>query len=172
MKVLEGSLPKGAEITSFLGSYTLNIPEGFLKSRKIPLKEHLVAVEQITEENKYSVLGKAGWGTLGAIALGPVGLLAGIVLGGNSKELCCACKLDSGEEFLVTCDTEECQKLKKISIAPKDTSFEGETIEAEAEAVERQDILNAIERLGKLREQGVVTDEEFNAKKAELLAKL
>lgn len=170
MKVLAGSLPNGAEITSFLGSYTLNIPEGFWKSRKISLNDHLVAVEQITEENKYSVLGKAGWGTLGGILLGPVGLLAGIVLGGNSKELCCACKLDTGEEFLVSCDTEECQKLKNLSIAPKDAVFNGETIDAEA--VTRQDILDAVERLGKLRDQGVVTEEEFNAKKAELLAKL
>ena len=96
MKVIGGGLPNGAEISSSMfGKYTLEIPEGFFKSRKVNLNEHLLAMEHITEENKYSILGKAGWGTLGAIALGPVGLLAGLVLGGNSKELCCACKLDT-----------------------------------------------------------------------------
>ncbi len=34
------------------------------------------------------------------------------------------------------------------------------------------DVLETLEKLGALREQGVVTDEEFEAKKAELLAKL
>ena len=34
------------------------------------------------------------------------------------------------------------------------------------------DILNAIEKLGQLREQGVITEEEFAAKKQELLARL
>ena len=117
MKVIGGGLPNGTEISSSIfGSYTLTVPEGFFKSRKISLNDHLSAVEHLTEENKYSILGKAGWGTLGAIALGPVGLLAGLVLGGNSKELCCACKLDTGEEFLVSCDTEECQKLKSLAM--------------------------------------------------------
>ena len=34
------------------------------------------------------------------------------------------------------------------------------------------DILNSIERLGQLREQGTITEEEFEAKKKELLARL
>jgi hypothetical protein len=34
------------------------------------------------------------------------------------------------------------------------------------------DVLNALERLGELLEKGVVSDEEFNAKKADLLSRL
>ncbi len=33
-------------------------------------------------------------------------------------------------------------------------------------------IINAIARLGELKEKGILTDEEFTAKKAELLARL
>ncbi len=171
MKVIGGGLPNGAEINSSLfGSYTLSIPEGFFKSRKVSLNDHLVAVEHITEENKYSILGKAGWGTLGAIALGPVGLLAGIVLGGNSKELCCACKLDTGEEFLVSCETEECQKLKSLAMGNAGKMKEGPVIDAQIE--EKEDVMASIERLGKLRDDGVVSEEEFQQKKAELLSRL
>ena len=169
MNVIGGGIPNGAEISSSIfGKYTLEIPEGFFKSRKVSLNDHLVAVEHLTEENKYSILGKAGWGTLGAIALGPVGLLAGLVLGGNSKELCCACKLDTGEEFLVSCDTEECQKLK--SLAQKNAGKAPALPEVDANAEE--DAMQALERLGKLRDQGIVTEDEFQQKKAELLSRL
>ncbi len=166
MKVIGGGLPNGTEISSSMfGSYTLSVPEGFFKSRKVSLNDHLVAVEHITEENKYSILGKAGWGTLGAIALGPVGLLAGLVLGGNSKELCCACKLDTGEEFLVSCETEECQKLKSLALKSAGKM-------PEIPAVDEEDAMEALERLGKLRDQGVVSEDEFQQKKAELLSRL
>ena len=172
MKVIGGALPNGAEISSSIfGKYTLEIPEGFFKSRKVSLNDHLTAVEHITEENTYSILGKAGWGTLGAIALGPVGLLAGLVLGGNSVELCCACKLDTGEEFLVSCETEECQKLK--SLAQKNAgklAADGPVIEARL--VEKEDVMATLERLGKLRDDGVVTEDEFQQKKAELMSRL
>lgn len=170
MEIIGGSLPKGAEITSFLGSYSLSIPDGFLKSKKIKLKEHLTAVEHITEENKYSILGKAGWGALGGLVLGPVGALAGIVLGGNSKEVCCACKIDSGEEFLVSCTPEEAQKLKALAMSnpARETMTDTITIEAEPE----EDVYAAIEKLGRLRDQGIVTEEEFNEKKAELMARI
>ncbi|MBQ9376439.1 MAG: hypothetical protein IJU05_01360 [Schwartzia sp.] len=112
MELVKGCLPGGSEIDeSMFGTVTLSISEGLLKSRKIKLNDHLVAAERLTEENKHSLLGKAGWGTLGALVLGPVGLLAGLVLGGNSKEICCACKLDTGEAFLVTCTVDEYKKL-------------------------------------------------------------
>lgn len=54
-------------------------------------------LEEVTEENKVRVLGAAGWGAVGAIALGPVGALgaaAGSYGGSNSwrdGEKCCVC---------------------------------------------------------------------------------
>jgi hypothetical protein len=99
-----------------------------------------------------------------------VGLLAVRVLGGNSKELCCACKLDTGEEFLVSCDTEECQKLKSMALKNAGKMTEGPIIEAEIE--EKEDVMATLERLGKLRDDGVVTEDEFQQKKAELMSRL
>ena len=92
------------------------------------------------------------------------------MLGGNSKELCCACKLDTGEEFLISCDTEECQKLKSLAMGNASKMAEGPVIDVTAE--EKEDVMDSLERLGKLRDQGVVTEDEFQQKKAELLSRL
>jgi hypothetical protein len=37
------------------------------------------SVEIVTQSNSTSIMAKAGWGTLGAVLLGPVGALAGIL---------------------------------------------------------------------------------------------
>jgi hypothetical protein len=41
-----------------------------------------------------------------------------------------------------------------------------------AEAVDREEVFQQIRELGRLREEGLITEEEFEAKKAELLARL
>ena len=99
-----------------------------------------------------------------------MGLLAGLVLGGNSKELCCACKLDTGEEFLVSCEIEECQKLK--SLAQKNAGKAANVQIIDAQIEEKEDVMATLERLGKLRDDGVVSEDEFQQKKAELMSRL
>ncbi|MBP5200359.1 MAG: SHOCT domain-containing protein, partial [Schwartzia sp.] len=96
---------------------------------------------------------------------------AGLVLGGNSKELCCACKLDTCEEFLVSCETEECQKLK--SLAQKNAGKLAKNVPViDAQIEEKEDVMATLERLGKLRDDGVVSEDEFQQKKAELMSRL
>jgi hypothetical protein len=41
----------------------------------------------VTEENKKKFLSSAGWGLVGGALLGPVGLVAGALAGGNRKEI-------------------------------------------------------------------------------------
>ena len=41
-----------------------------------------------------------------------------------------------------------------------------------AKATTREEILSTLKELGQLKEAGVLTEEEFNAKKAELLGRL
>ncbi len=43
-------------------------------------------IQEITDENKVKVLGAAGWGALGGLALGPLGLIAGMVLARPSHQ--------------------------------------------------------------------------------------
>ena len=82
-------------------------------ANRIKFSDHIIAADVLTEESKTSILGKAGWGAVGAIALGPLGLLAGVLGGGRSKEICVACELDDGRKFIATASTSEYQDLLK-----------------------------------------------------------
>ena len=161
MKILDGNLPKTASIRSIANDMYIFIPKGLFKMDKISLKEHLTEAKQITEENKHDLLSKAGWSTLGAIALGPAGLLAGLLLGGKRKEVYCACKLDTGEMFCLSCTPIEYQWF-----------IANQKMKEEPGVSTNNEVIAAIENLGKLKEQGILTEEEFNTKKAELLKRL
>ena len=165
MKILDGNLPKNASIRSIANDMFIFIPKGLFKMDKISMKEHLIEAKQITEENKHDLLGKAGWSTLGAIALGPAGLLAGLLLGGKRKEIYCACKLDTGEMFCLACTPVEYQWF---------VANQKEVVEKRHESGNSasSEIIAAIENIGKLKEQGILTEDEFEAKKAELLKRL
>jgi threonine dehydrogenase-like Zn-dependent dehydrogenase len=63
----------------------LHLPVGVWKSDKMKPQD-IASFEIVTEENKASVMGKLGWGAVGAIALGPLGLLAGVLAGGNRRD--------------------------------------------------------------------------------------
>ena len=79
---------------------------GFLKTEKLGITNNLESIEQITEENKNNLLAKAGWGTVGGLLLGPVGIAAGLWFTGKSKEICIACELKTGEKFVANVDSE------------------------------------------------------------------
>jgi hypothetical protein len=76
-----------------------------------PLEGLIASVETVTEENKTKIAGKLGWGTAGMVAFGPVGALAGLILGGRRKEVCFACYLKDGRKFLAIADAEIYQKF-------------------------------------------------------------
>ena len=68
-------------------------------------------LEEVSEENKVKVLGAAGWGTVGAIALGPVGLLAGLVLGGRGKNIVFAVTFKDCKRALLETDRKEWNRI-------------------------------------------------------------
>lgn len=71
---------------------------------KIPLGE-LETVEVASEENVKKIAGTVGWGAAGALLLGPVGLLAGALLGGKRKEVTFVAKFKDGRKLLATTDS-------------------------------------------------------------------
>ena len=107
MKYIAGDFPKNTGIS--LGQLVW----GWGNSKCVKINDHLISAEVLTEESKTSILGKAGWGAVGAIALGPLGLLAGVLGGGRSKEICVACELDDGRKFIATASASEHQSLLK-----------------------------------------------------------
>lgn len=74
-------------------------------------KEDIQSVELLTEESKKKFLGSAGLGIAGGLLLGPLGLLAGALAGGNKKEICFACHLKDGKKFMAVTDSKVYQKL-------------------------------------------------------------
>ncbi|MGV2930135.1 hypothetical protein ACE3G8_03835 [Vreelandella venusta] len=71
-------------------------------------------VEEITEaseENVKRLGGTVGWGAAGALILGPVGLLAGLLAGGRKKEVTFIVKFTDGKKALCTADSKLFTKM-------------------------------------------------------------
>lgn len=59
-------------------------------------------IEPATEEAVKRIGGTVGWGVAGAVILGPVGLLAGLICGGEGTDTTFVCKLSDGRKFMAT----------------------------------------------------------------------
>jgi hypothetical protein len=75
------------------------------------------SVELITEEKRKDLLKSAAWGVIGAVALGPVGALAGVLAGGNKQSTCFTCVLNDGRKFMAVSDTGTYQRFVALSMA-------------------------------------------------------
>ena len=131
-------------------------------------------LEQITEENKHRVLAKAGWSVLGAVALGPVGLLAGLFMGGKSKQICVAVKMKTGQEFIAECDTKTYSKLyaefmdtDKTGYNDAEKNDSGQDVVALPSPSDKTAAL--LEQLKQLKENGIITEEEYREKARKVL---
>mgnify|MGYP001147449312 CR=1 FL=1 len=58
-----------------------------------------------SEESVKRIGGTVGWGVAGAVILGPVGLLAGLLLGGKGKNVNFVAKFSDGRKMLATTDS-------------------------------------------------------------------
>lgn len=72
----------------------------------------LESVEVASEESMKKMAGTIGWGAVGAIAFGPIGLLAGVLAGGRKKEVTFAAKFKDGRKMLATTDSGTFIKLQ------------------------------------------------------------
>lgn len=81
------------------------------KVNKIPFTD-LESVELASEESVKKVGGTVGWGAAGAVILGPVGLLAGLLLGGRKKKVTFVAKFKDGRKLLGTTDSKTFTKLQ------------------------------------------------------------
>lgn len=90
--------------------------KSFFKRETVKLNPLIQSVELVTEENKTSFVGKAGLGLVGAVALGPLGAIAGLLAGGNSKEVCFMCTLKDGKKFMAIADSKTYQKFLALTM--------------------------------------------------------
>ncbi len=110
VKVRAGDFLEGDSQYSF-GSLILKTKEHNFLGETIPITE-LETVEIATEESVKKLGGTVGWGAAGALILGPVGLLAGLLLGGKKKEVTFIAKFKDGRKLLASNDSKTFTKLQ------------------------------------------------------------
>ncbi|MCP3660180.1 MAG: hypothetical protein GY830_07715 [Bacteroidetes bacterium] len=110
VKVHAGDFLKGDSQYS-LGSFMLKTKEHSIIGEVVPITE-LEMVEVADEENVKKLGGTVGWGVAGGVLLGPLGLLAGLLLGGKKKEVTFIAKFKNGKKLLATTDSQTFTKLR------------------------------------------------------------
>lgn len=110
MKVLGGDFGKGNGTYAFGGLSLPDPASNWGGQVSIPCS-FLEEVAIATEDSVKKFGGAAGWGAVGALALGPVGLLAGVILGGNKKDVTFVARLRDGKKFLATVDSKTYAKI-------------------------------------------------------------
>ncbi len=94
------------------GEYRLIFPERGGGNSTYLLTKDVATVETANEESVKKLAGTAGWGIAGAALLGPVGLLAGLLLGGRKKEVTFICVFKDGKKILATTDSKTYTKFQ------------------------------------------------------------
>lgn len=110
IKIHAGDFIKSEGQLSF-GSLVLKTELHYIIGETIPTAD-LDTVDLASEETVKNLGGTVGWGIAGAALLGPAGLLAGLLLGGKSKEVTFIAKFKDGRKFLGTTDSKTFTKLQ------------------------------------------------------------
>jgi hypothetical protein len=110
VKVHAGDFIVGNGSFSF-NSFTLKTKDHDFLGETIPANE-LDVLDIATEENVKRVGGTIGWSVAGAAFLGPVGLLAGLLLGGKKKQVTFVAKFKDGRKLLASTDSKTFTKLQ------------------------------------------------------------
>lgn len=92
------------------GSLTLRKTEHSWIGETIQITQ-LETVDVASEQSVKKIGGTIDWGAAGALVLGPVGLLAGLLLGGKKKEITFVAKFKDGRKLLATTDSATYTKL-------------------------------------------------------------
>ena len=130
--------------------------------------KHITKIEKISEEN----IGKNKWMesflAVGGVAeYGPAGALLGNVVK-NKKEILFMVQTKVGNTFIAKADEKSYRKiLNQSNYCPE---VEQEDSGSEVKASEGNDLVQELEKLGALKEKGLLTDEEFATAKAKLLS--
>lgn len=167
IEILAGDFPLGrAEFGFGLLAFPKKPKQGFAKDVVVKSEDEICSV-QVTTEEEASRLGKAAEvGLAGGLLLGPVGLVLGGLLGAadrQEKAVTFSCELVDGRRFLGKTDAKTYAKLETHA-------FKNKSKAAEPRTSKELDPIAQLERLAKLKEQGVLTEEEFQQQKTKLLA--
>ncbi len=116
LKILAGDFKEGTLVMVMTQGIIkqkkyITFAEGWSMKPEKLFAEDLLSVDLVTEENKTSIMGKVGWGAVGGLALGPLGLLAGVLGGGNRSKKVVAVALKDGRKALISGKPKDIQEL-------------------------------------------------------------
>lgn len=113
VKVHAGDFPKGTANLSFgVLSFPWQPGDGF-SGKTIALSD-LLEVDTASEESVKKIGGTVGWGAAGAVILGPVGLLAGLLAGGRKTEVTFVAKFRDGRKMLASTDSKTYRQFAAV----------------------------------------------------------
>lgn len=110
IKVLTGDIEAGRWDVTFEAMKRHTAGSSIWKGETYDFRD-FSKIETVTEEKRKTLVGTAGWAAAGAIALGPIGAIGGMLLGGNKTEVCFVAELANGKRFMATTDMKTYQKL-------------------------------------------------------------
>jgi hypothetical protein len=110
----------GSQTGQFLWNTVNTVYLGFLRGvGGSSLEGKVASVQILSEEQKKSFLKATATGLAGAAIAGPIGAVAGIVAGGNRKEILFSCELHDGGQFIAKGDKRIFELLLAESMKPR-----------------------------------------------------
>ena len=132
------------------------------------MKIETIKEEDFGKDKKRAALFAIG----GASLFAPLGLAGGFLVG-NKKEIILLIETTVGNKFLARADEKSYQKLVKqtnsVAVKSRDDIAIEEFATTNKSESEESDFISELERLGSLKEKGLLTEEEFVTAKAKLL---
>jgi len=111
IKILAGDFGKMVHGQYFFGVMSLPWEGDWTPGHRYTLKDDVVTLELADERSVVKVGGAAGWGVAGALVAGPVGLLAGAVLGGRGQKVAFVAEFKDGKRLMGECDKKTWVKM-------------------------------------------------------------
>ena len=107
MKVIAGDYPSGTKVTfsKWNGRPGFKIGDGQF------VKGDVKSCFPLNQANSTSMLAKAGWATIGAAVLGPIGLLTGEIAGGNKSITIAAFEISNGRKVIIQGKSKDIMEL-------------------------------------------------------------
>lgn len=103
VKILAGDFCKG--VGSFQRGSIVPPIDPVTRCQHIISLSSVVSIEIVNDRNIKKIGASLGWGVAGGVALGPLGMLAGLIAGGNQKTVTFIGYLNDERKFLAETDS-------------------------------------------------------------------
>jgi hypothetical protein len=110
IKVLAGDFTGDGSYSD--GRITLRPKEQPSPAHRMVVRDFFASVDVAAQHNVVKVGGAVGWGAAGALVAGPIGLLAGALLGGRGRDVVFVATLKDGRRFLGQTDSKTYTQLR------------------------------------------------------------